>query len=265
MYKEMATEKPEAAGEQYFSKAIGRALDVLECFEDEKDQFGLKEIATRAGMPESSLFRILVTLEARGYLQQDSQGCYRLTPRVLFGKLRERADRLKELAHPVLRGLASRYDETASLAFLFENRIHVLDSVEALHEVRVINKPGRVLPPHCSSLGKAITAFQEQSLVDDILEVYGLYRRTAKSMIDRGVLLTEFERIRVKGYAVDREEAVEGGVCVGAPIRSKSGSVSSAVSLSSPIARVTQEREKDIIRGVCAAAREIAALMGAVH
>src|SRR6185437_12714892 len=258
------SEKPQPSGEQYLSKAIGRALDVLECFEDDKSQLGLKEIAARAGMPESSLFRILVTLETRGYLQQDADGCYRLTPRVLFGKLRERADRLKELAHPVLRGLASHYDETASLAFLFENRIHVLDSVEALHEVRVINKPGRVLPPHCSSLGKAITAFQEQPLVDQILEVYGLYRRTAKSVIDRGALLSDFERIRVKGYAVDREEAVEGGVCIGAPIRPKNENVSAAISLSSPIARITPDREKDIIRGVCAAAREIAALMDEV-
>jgi DNA-binding IclR family transcriptional regulator len=265
MQKETASEKTPALAEPYLSKAIGRALDVLECFEDDKTQFGLKEIAMRAGMPESSLFRILVTLEARGYLQQDAQGCYRLAPRVLFGKLRERADRLKELAHPVLRRLASHYDETASLAFLFENQIQVLDSVEALHEVRVINKPGRVLAPHCSSLGKAITAFQEQPLVDRILEVYGLYRRTAKSVIDRGTLLSDFERIRIQGYAVDREEAVEGGVCIGAPVQLKRGNVFAAVSLSSPIARITPDREKDIIQGVCAAAREIADLLDATQ
>jgi DNA-binding IclR family transcriptional regulator len=143
----------------YHSKAIGRALDVLECFTDERAAFNLKEMGAIAKLPESSLFRVLLTLEARGYLVQDGLGCYRLSPRLLYGKLRERADRLTEIVRPYLRELAGRFDETSSLAYLFENRIQVLDSVNTLHEVRVINRPGRVLPLHCSSLGKAITAF----------------------------------------------------------------------------------------------------------
>jgi len=242
----------------YHSKAIGRALDVLECFTDENAAYNLKEIGGIVKLPESSLFRVLLTLESRGYLAQDGSGCYRLTPRVLYGKLRERAERLKELARPYLRELAARFDETSSLAYLFENRIQVLDSVNTLHEVRVINRPGRVLPPHCSSLGKAITAFQKRELIEQILETFGLSRRTPYTLVDRRAILAQLEEIRACGYAADRQEAAEGGICLGAAIRPEGKRVVAAISVSTPLARMTAEREQEIIQGVLDTASRMA-------
>jgi hypothetical protein len=61
-------------GEQYHLKAICRALDVLECFSDERAELNLKDIAALIKHPESSLFRILMTLENRGYLIQNGDG-----------------------------------------------------------------------------------------------------------------------------------------------------------------------------------------------
>jgi DNA-binding IclR family transcriptional regulator len=249
--------------ERYLSKAIGRALDVLDLFPDENCFLNLTEISTQMRLPESSLFRILVTLQDRAYLTQDSSGCYRLAHKVVFGKVRDQAGMLRERAHPILRALASRFNETASIAYLFETRIQVLDSVDTLHEVRVINKPGRVLPPHCSSLGKAIAAFQDPATTDEILGVYGLIRRTPHTITDRQELFAMFEEIRRAGYAVDREEASEGGICVAAPIRSGQKRVIAAVSLSMPVARMTPDREKSTIGAVVRAADEIASLSSA--
>jgi DNA-binding IclR family transcriptional regulator len=252
---------PGGASDQYQSKAINRALDVLECFVDDQSRFSLKELSEKVEMPMSSLFRVLATLETRNYVAQLADGSYRLTPRVVHGKLREQADLLKEPARPFLYELAERFNETASLAFLFENRIQVLDSVNAFHAVRVVNAPGRVLPPHCSSLGKAITAFQPQPLLDEILEVQGLYPRTAHSLRDRGDVLAELGRVRECGYAADREEASEGGICFGVPIRSANGRVKAAISVSSVASRVTPERERDIIQALLNTARELSAVV----
>lgn len=242
----------------YYSKAIGRALDVLECFNDQRPVLSLKEISHLIALPESSLFRVLVTLEARGYLTQNPDGSYQLSPKVLFGRLYERAQELREIARPILQRLASRFDETASLAYLFEDKIQVLDTVESLHIIRFTNKAGRVLPPHCSSLGKAITAHQPAEIAERILEVYGLYRRTERSIVDRDVLLAEFEHIRRSGYACDREESVPGGVCFGAPVKSGEGRVVAAVSVSVPVVRLTPEREAEIIEAVREAGLQIA-------
>lgn len=247
-----------SAAEPYYSKVIGRALDVLECFTDLHPVLTLKEIAQLIGLPESSLFRILVTLESRHYLEQNADGSYQLSPKILLGRLRERAARLRKLGRPVLQRLASRFDETASLAYLFDDKIEVLDTVESLHIIRFTNKPGRVLPPHCSSLGKAITAFQPPEAIERILEAYGLYRRTERSIVDRDQLAAEFERIRQTGYACDREESVPGGVCFGAPVRAGEERVVAAVSVSIPVVRLTPEREAEIIDAVREAGRQIA-------
>lgn len=242
----------------YSSKAISRALDVLESFPDEYASLSLKELSARHELPESSLFRILQTLEARGYLAQAADGAYRLTPRLLYGKARERAEKLRETARPHLSQLAMRFNETASLSVLFEDRIQVVDTVETFHSMRLTNRPGRVLPPHCSSMGKSIAAFQQPEKIDRILEVYGLVKRTRNTIIDRPSLLAEFDRIRSRGYAFDREEAAEGAFCIGAPIRCEDRPVVAAISLSTPLLRFQPDMEPTMVACVCDTAQAIA-------
>jgi DNA-binding IclR family transcriptional regulator len=245
-------------GEQYHLRAIARALDVLDCFTDETPELNLKDISDAVQLPESSLFRILLTLEGKGYLIQNPNGAYCLPPKLLFGKVYERAERLRMILRPFLQQLVGRFDETASLAYLYGDRIQALDTVESFHEFRMTNKPGRVLPPHCSSLGKSIAAFQEPAVINRILESYGLYRRTENTMTERQAVLAEFAEIRERGYAVDREESVVGGVCIGAAIGTDGGHVVSALSVSTPLVRMTPEREQEITQAVLETARAAA-------
>ncbi|MGP8244689.1 MAG: IclR family transcriptional regulator [Bryobacteraceae bacterium] len=256
------SDKRTPPADPYLSKAIGRALDVLERFTDERTTLSLKEISNGMDLPESSLFRILLTLESRGYLHQNADGSYRLTPRLLYGKMHEHAEQIRQAAHPYLHSLATRFDETASISYLFDHCIQVLDTVEALHQMRFTNRPGRVLPPHCSSMGKSITAFQSQERIDRIMEGYGLIRRTPRTIADRATLFQEFEIIRQRGYAVDREEATEGGFCIGAPIVIPGRPVISAVSLSMPVVRVNPELEPIMAAAVVKTAKAIAVALG---
>src|SRR5262245_8955600 len=145
---------------EYHSKAIGRALEVMDYFPSAETSLSLTELSNLSGFPESSLFRILSTLENYRYLQRNPDGSYRLAAKVLFGTLYDRAEQVKEIARPFLQHLNERFDETVSLAFLFGDKAQVIDTVEAFQSIRATNVVGRVLPPHCSSLAKAITAFQ---------------------------------------------------------------------------------------------------------
>ena len=243
-------------GEQYQLKALARALDVLDCFEDGETTLNLKEIGALVDLPESSLFRILLTLKSQGYLLQNADGSYRLPDKLLFGRLHERAERCRAIIRPHLGALASRFDETASLAFLFGDQIRVLDVFETFHEVRMTNRPGRVLPPHCSSLGKVITAFQEPLLMERMLEVYGLVRRTEYTIVDRRALMDEYATIRNQGYAFDRQETVLGGICIAAPVSERSGRVIAGISVSTPLVRMTPEREAEIRNTLVETARQ---------
>lgn len=246
-----------ASSEQYYLRTIGRALEVLDCF-DGKAPLALKDICARTGLPDSTLFRVLLTLEKHGYVQQAVDGTYQLAPKLRFGWLIEQANALRGKVRPELERLAQQFNETASLAYLYDDRIHVLDSIDTFHEIRMSNRIGRVIPPHCSAMGKAITAFQDRELADQILEIYGLSHRTEHSITDRGKLFEEFAEIRRTGIACDREESTLGGICYGAAIQSPGQPVVAAISVSTPIVRMTVEREEVTRKAVLEAARRVA-------
>jgi DNA-binding IclR family transcriptional regulator len=244
----------------YRLRSILRALDVLEAFDDKHPVLSLKDLSRSIGLPPASLFRILLTLQSRGYLLQNEDGSYQLTRKVLLGRLSEQADKFHEMAKPELQALASHFNETASLAYLLDDRIQVIDSVDSLHEMRITNRPGRVLPPHCSAMGKAITAFQTREQVDRILEAYGLAPRTNYSIVDRRDFVAHLVQVRESGLAYDREESTLGGICIAAAIQMPDGHAVAAVSVSTPVSRMTTECEHETAAGVLKAARRIAKL-----
>lgn len=241
---------------EYYSKAIGRALNVLEYFTDSETSLSLSEIARLSGFPESSLFRVLATLESHRYLQRRADGSYQLAAKVLFGIVHERAEGTRRAAHPFLEQLSRRFNETASLAFLYEDRIQVLDVIEALQDIRATNVLGKVLPPHSSSMAKAITAFQAKGRIDRILQVYGLPRLTEKTNVDRLAILAEYEHIREVGWAREREESAPGICCFGVPLFDEKRHVVAAVSLICPLIRLTPEREEEVIEALLKTSRE---------
>jgi DNA-binding IclR family transcriptional regulator len=246
--------------QQYYLRTIGRALNVLDSF-DGQVPISLKEISARVKLPETTVFRVLLTLEKHKYLHQNRDGTYQLAPKLLFGWLVQAADSLRHHARPEMERLANTFGETVSLSYLYDDRIHVLDCIETFHEIRMTNKVGRVLPPHCSAMGKVITAFQERPLADRILEVYGLTPRTEHTIVDRQKLFKEFEEARKTGLSADREESIRGGICFGAAMRTKSKPVVAALSISTPIMRMTPQLEQDIKTSILDVASRLAGFL----
>jgi DNA-binding IclR family transcriptional regulator len=243
---------------EYYSKVIGRALGILDFFSDPDTNLNLTELVRLSGIPEASLFRVLLTLEHHNYLQRNPDGSYKMAPKVLFGTLYGHAERLKQKMRPLLVYLNQRFDETVSLAYLFGDKIQVIDVLEAFQEVRATNTLGKLLPPHCSSMAKAITAFQPQERIDRIIKVYGLVRFTENTIVDRLALLKEYEKIRNQGWSMEREESAVGICCIGAPIFNENKHVVAAISVMSPLIRITPEREKEIRQELLKTSREAA-------
>ena len=250
----------DSSNDQYVLRSIGRAVEVLNTFNG-KQPLALKEVSHRTELSESTAFRILLTLERYGYLHQQVDGTYQLAPKLQAGWQLEQAQNLRDMARPELERLANRFNETVSFAYLFEDRIQVLDCVETFHEIRITNRVGRILPPHCSAMGKAITAFQDRVLIDRILEVYGLFPRTPNTISDRNQLFREFESIRQSGLAYDREESVLGGFCIGAVLRPEGRTPIAALSVSTPLARMTGTREQETREAVLESALALAKLL----
>lgn len=256
--KKTPVKKPED-GRQYFSRAVSKALETLELLQLQQAPMSLSEIACHVQLSKTSVFRLLRTLEVLGYVTASGWGNYALAPGVQSVVSTQWLAKLLRAATLRLHNLTRDLHETASLAALFDNRIEVMAVVESPQAVRMSNVVGHIVPPNASSLGKAIAAFQTEERREKLLRSHGIYRFTDHSIIDRSELFREWERVRARRFATDREESVYDGVCFGVPIFGEGGEVNAAISVSLPKARLRQaEQEAAMIEALTAAAAEIA-------
>ncbi len=82
------------------------------------------------------------------------------------------------------------------------------------------------------------------------------------TITDLSRLEKEYRAVRENGYATDREEAVAGAFCIGAPVRDHTGEVVAAVSVSMMVARVAMADEPRLINIVTQTASKISAALG---
>jgi len=241
--------------DQYFSRAVAKALEALEVLQAGDGPMALNEVAQRLELSKTSAFRLLRTLEVSGCLAASEGGKYALAPGVHAVVSTQTVARLRRAAIPRLQHLSRQLQETTSLAALFDNRIEVIAVVESPQQIRMSNVVGHILPPHASSLGKAITAFQTEERREKLLRSYGMYRFTDRTITDRAELEQEFARAREQRFAIDLEESVCDGHCFAVPIFGSAGDVGAAVSLSLPMAR---ERDADHREAILEALRAMA-------
>jgi DNA-binding IclR family transcriptional regulator len=170
---------------------------------------------------------------------------------------------LLQCAAEPLRKLGQATGETASLCALFENHIEVVLVVESPQLIRMANTRGRILPPHASSMGKAVTAFQAAEVRERLLRSYGTARITDSTICELTAIDQELARIRQNGYAEDWGESTPGAVCFGAPILDAAGAALAAVSVSMPRMRFEGESQQQVlIAAVRATAAEISKALG---
>ncbi|MGH9370947.1 MAG: IclR family transcriptional regulator [Vicinamibacterales bacterium] len=241
--------------DKYFSKVIGKALDIIAILRSSAQPLSLNELTLRLELTKSSVFRILHTLEVSGYIERDAAGRYALAADLRASAPGQLRSALVEAAMPALKELSREFRETVSLAMRFENRVEVIATIESPHLIRMGNTVGRIVPPYASSLGKAVAAFQHEEVRDRLVRSYGIHRFTDHTVTDEVELKREFELVRSRGYSTDHEESVLEGCCFGAPILDASGDALAAISLSSPKMRI---REETLQKRVVAALRRAA-------
>lgn len=242
----------------YFSRAVGKAFQALDRMSESAAPLTLAELTAALGLTKASTFRILRTLEVLGYVSKATDNRYALAgphhPRTPV----QLVSRMMETGAVPMEGLALKHQETVGMAAIFENRIEVVAVVESRQLIRMGNTVGRILPPHASALGKAITAFQTPEVRDRLLGAYGTLPLTAHTIAGEIALRKEFSRIRETGYAEDWQESTLGGCCFAAPILRPDGAAAGAISLSMPQLRFKgEEQQKEIVRAVRRTARTI--------
>ena len=144
----------------YIIQSVSHALDVLEQFFGESDELGVTELSKRLKLHKNNVFRLLATLESRGYIEQNrATENYRLGIRCLqLGQSYVQHMGLLRQARPIMIDLVRQAHETTYLAVLRRGFIVPVEVIEADRAVRILPPLGEALPLHSTAAGKAWTA-----------------------------------------------------------------------------------------------------------
>jgi DNA-binding IclR family transcriptional regulator len=251
----------EPSGEsRYFSRAVGKAIQMLEILSRSSAPLSLNELTRQTQLTKSSAFRLLQTLETLHYIQRDVNGHYLSSQEKSAGVSTQFVNEFVMAAREPMRKLNMEFGETISMAMLIQNHIEVVHVVESANLIRMSNIVGRILPPHASSMGKVITAWQDAEMRKQLLQSYGLTRFNENTIVDEQSIEEEFELIRSRGYSTDAEESTPGGHCFGMAIFSEPSTAGAALSISMPKSRMPADEAKKqrLIQALKNGAEEIA-------
>ncbi|MFE3052526.1 IclR family transcriptional regulator [Nocardia sp. NPDC059239] len=247
---------PEIAGwdrpDRDSSTSVAKALALLSSFTPHHLTMGVTEIARRANLPKSTAHRLLSVLvewemiTKRG--TEYSPGG-RLTELAALSAQPDTQD-LRRVALPYLLDLYEMTHETVNLCVLVGDDVLYVDKI---HGHNCVNSPALVgarLPAANTAVGKALLAFSETAVVDRVAR--NLRPATSSSISSPAQLARELAAIRRTGIAYDRQETRPGLSCIAAPVRSWSGTVVAAVSISGSVQRFQPATAATAIRTAAA-------------
>ena len=250
---------------EYIIQAVSHALDLLEQFHDDVDELGVTELSKRLKLHKNNVFRLLATLESRGYIEQNkATENYRLGLKALeLGQTFIKQMGLLRQAKPILESMVAQCNETCYVAIFKEGHVVYLDMVETDMTVRVVSRVGSRLPAYCTAAGKVYLAYMSEDEINEILPGDKFPAHTATTITTRKALKEELEKVAKQGYAIDNEELDLGVHCVAAPIRDYTRRIVGSISISGPNMRLGEERiVKEMVPLVLSASEELSSRLG---
>lgn len=237
-------------------KSAVRTVELLEYLAGRREKPArIREISEALGMPRSSAHALLRTLMAQGWVRSQGAGpdetgtLYGIGIRALLvGTSYLDGDPYLPMIAPFLDDLRTEWGETFHLGRLDGTDIVYLATRESPQYRRSTSRVGRRLPAHTTALGKALLAERVGAERRSHLPAE-LIALTPRTLTRHDELDDALETARVRGYATDHEETTEGVRCYAVALRYMRPA-QDAISVSVPLSRLTEERERGLVEAL---------------
>lgn len=218
-----------------------RALKIIEAVGCCGKSMTPTEINKHLGLPKQTIHRLCATLEREGYLAREPDG-KRLRPgrrlRVASSGLLH-ASRDHIFRHQVLSRIAAEVRETVNFVVPGETGMRYLDRVEADWPMRIQLPVGTDVPFHCTASGKVFLASLPLSERTEFVQSMHLKRLTANTLTTPSRLLSNINKVVNLGYALDREEFIEGMNAIAVPVTDRCGRYVASLAIHGPNSRLS--------------------------
>ena len=211
--------------------SFAKGLAVLECFSAKRPSLTIAQVSALTGFDRATSRRLLLTLVHAGYGEHDGK-CFALTPKALrLGMDAMASLPLPQLVQPWLDQLTEKIGQSCSVSVLDDTEIVYLARAAQRRVMSIGLMPGSRLPAHSTSMGRVLLAQLDDQAVIDILDRSDLTPGTPYSITEPGLIISELERIRRQGYALNDQE-IEIGLCsIAVPVANKDDVVVAALNI----------------------------------
>ncbi|NYT69233.1 IclR family transcriptional regulator [Pusillimonas noertemannii] len=239
-------------------RAVDRALEVLLAFRLGDRALPVSTLLRRVNLSRPTLYRLIATLQERGFLVAIEGHPMKLSLGPSVGQLANAwrsSLSITQLAQPMLKTLWEHSQETVSL-FLREDisRVCVLE-LESPHPLSYRRGVGyRQLLVRGAS-GRVILAFSRA-------EDESFRSAYENSSIAPESQAEELLAIRKRGYAISRHELIEGAVAMAAPVLDNSGNAIAAIAIFGPSVRLRPTQVREYIKPLCEQAARLSFALG---
>jgi IclR family pca regulon transcriptional regulator len=222
-------------------QGLERGLAVIQAFSHEAPAMTLSEVARRTEISRATARRILLTLEALGFVRCDGRD-FSLSPRVLsLGWAYLSSLNLWEIAQPFMQDLSEEVQETCSATTLDLPDIVFVARVPTRRILMMSLGVGSRLPAYATAMGRVLLAGVGDADVAAHLAATPLEPLTHRTTTDPARLRAIVSAVREQGFCLVDEELELGLRSLSVPLYGPDRRVAAALNLCAATARVSVE------------------------
>ena len=239
-------------------RAVERALAIFDAFDAQHQSLSLQEIGERIGMPKATTFRLVNTLQSKGFLVRLDDQRYCLAPKMLrLAGLVKSTLGIREAARPTMAELCRATGETVTLNIRSGMERICIDVMDTPSPLMTIVRPGEHVSLLRGATARLLLAYAREAEIKDIIA------RTAKSEgVDVTELRASLAEIRRRGYACTSGQRITGVTAIAVPIFDISDEVHYSLAITGPSVRM-DARLEEFKKILIDAGASVSALMGA--
>jgi DNA-binding IclR family transcriptional regulator len=228
------------------SRVVEQACEVLLAIARDEHRPGVRGFAEELDVSKSTLQRILVALENRGFIVfSPARQEYVLGSKVLqlAAGFQQGFDLIATLRNQI-GDLCESTGETVTLSVETDGYRLTVFQVPSPQELRFVTEPGRRYPLVRGATGRVLLAAMPPARLDAVLAQYFGEGAAAPGAFDcsdlsEPVVRAEVEKTAATGYAISHAEWTAGGAGLAVPLHSPDGS-NAALSVYAPDSRMTE-------------------------
>lgn len=248
------------------SSTVDKALTLLRYFSPQHPEFGLSELARKAGYDKTTTLRCLNSLENNGFVEQDPvtrKFRLGLAP-INLARIREQSFPVQTVLQPLLDGVANDTRETGHITLASGSSLFTAMISEPDRALRVYVDPAAQLPFHATASGIAIAAFSSDEVKNQMITETKLEPFTDATPTSKKALNEHLSLARTNGFARSMQTYEEGVIGTAFPIFGPAGVATGAIAIAAVASRFDTALEQKIEQGLKQAALAITHAFGGV-